>query len=189
MFTRSSQSYVAALALAASTVLASGASPALSEGVLVDARPEAHFRLPRPWRGLRLPPQSASYKIEALAIQVRVQDQVARVQASQTFVNTGDRPIEATFVFPLPYDGAIDRLTLLVDGKEYAAELLSAEEARQRYEAIVRQNKDPALLEWVGAGMFQTSVFPIPAGARRTVTLRYSQICRKSQGLTDFLFP
>ena len=97
--------------------------------------------------------------------------------------------MEVCFMFPLPYDGAIDQLTLLVDGKEYEAKLLSKEEARRRYEEIVRKNRDPALLEWVGTGMFQTSVFPIPPGAKRTVTLRYSQLLRKNYGLTDFIFP
>jgi Ca-activated chloride channel family protein len=67
--------------------------------------------------------------------------------------------------------------------------LLSKDEARRRYEEIVAKNRDPALLEWVGAGMFQTNVFPIPPGAKRTVTLRYSQLCRKNYGLTDFIFP
>ncbi len=57
------------------------------------------------------------------------------------------------------------------------------------YESIVRKNQDPALLEWIGTGMFKTSVFPVPPGAERKVTLRYSQLCRKDQGLTDFLFP
>ena len=57
------------------------------------------------------------------------------------------------------------------------------------YEEIVRKNRDPALLEWMGTGLFRTSVFPVPAGASRTVTLRYSQLCRKQDGLTDFLFP
>jgi Ca-activated chloride channel family protein len=37
--------------------------------------------------------------------------------------------------------------------------------------------------------MFQTSVFPIPPGEKRTVTLRYSQLLRKSYGLSDFIFP
>ena len=37
--------------------------------------------------------------------------------------------------------------------------------------------------------MFKTSVFPVPPGPKRTVTLRYSQLCRKTEGLTDFLFP
>ncbi|MBN1912037.1 MAG: VWA domain-containing protein, partial [Pirellulales bacterium] len=111
------------------------------------------------------------------------------VQVSQTFVNTGSQQMEVSFVFPLPYDGAIDRMTLMVDGKEYPAKLLDAKQARRLYEDIVRKNKDPALLEWLGAGLFKTSVFPVPPGASRTVSLRYSQLCRMQEGLTDFLFP
>ena len=37
--------------------------------------------------------------------------------------------------------------------------------------------------------MFKTSVFPVPPGAKRTVSLRYTQLCRKQEGMTDFLFP
>jgi Ca-activated chloride channel family protein len=66
---------------------------------------------------------------------------------------------------------------------------LAKDEARRTYESIVRKNKDPALLEWIGTGMFQTSVFPVPPGAERKVTLSYSQLCRKNGRLTDFLFP
>ncbi len=57
------------------------------------------------------------------------------------------------------------------------------------YEEIVRKNRDPALLEWLGTGLFRTNVFPVPPGAARTVSLRYAQLCRKQEGLTDFLFP
>jgi len=89
----------------------------------------------------------------------------------------------------LPYDGAIDQLTLMVDGKEYAAKLLSAKKARSIYEGYIRRNRDPALLEWMGMGLFKTSVFPVPPGAERKVTLRYSQLCRKQGGMTEFLFP
>ncbi|RIK72609.1 MAG: hypothetical protein DCC67_19030 [Planctomycetota bacterium] len=165
-----------------------GTSPAPGQGFLVDSRPGRHFRLPRPVFPPRPAPQPSSYKIESLEVNAKLEDSTARVQVSQTFKNTGSGQLEACFIFPLPYDGAVDQLTLLVNGKEYAAKLLSKEEARQRYEEIVRSNRDPALLEWIGAGMFQTSVFPIPPGEERTVTLRYTQLCRK-HGLTDFLFP
>jgi Ca-activated chloride channel family protein len=37
--------------------------------------------------------------------------------------------------------------------------------------------------------MFKTSVFPVPAGATRTVTLKFSQLCRKHGGLTELMFP
>ena len=36
-------------------------------------------------------------------------------------------------------------------------------EAREIYEGFIRRNQDPALLEWIGTGMFKTSVFPVPA--------------------------
>ena len=134
-------------------------------------------------------PEPIPYKIESLDVDATINNSVAKVDVSQTFKNEGSSTIETSFVFPLPYDGAIDSMTLLVNGKEYPAKLLGAKEARETYEAIVRKNKDPALLEWIGTGMFQTSVFPIPAGESRTVSISYSQILRTSSGLTDFLFP
>jgi Ca-activated chloride channel family protein len=170
--------------------------PALAwaQGVLVVVDPDQHVRLPRPiiiyhppMPRPPLPP--ATYKISELDVQARLVDQVARVQVSQSFVNTGSRQMEVSFLFPLPYDGAVEQMTLMIDGKEFPARLLKADEARKLYEDIVRKNRDPALLEWMGTGVFQTSVFPVPAGAKRTVSLRYSQICRKQEGLTDFLFP
>ena len=171
---------------------------AWAQGLLVDVRPDHHFRLPRPDilphpRPIPIPrprPQAPqSYKIKELSVRVNLADQIAKVQVSQSFVNTGSRQMEVCFIFPLPYDGAVNRLTFLVDGKEYEAKLLAAKEAREIYEGYIRRNEDPALLEWIGSGMFKTSVFPVPPGAERTVTLNYSQVCRKSGGLTEFLFP
>jgi len=170
-----------------------------AQGLLIVDDPNVHVRLPRPiiiWPPRPWPtpspvppPSPMSYKIKELNVETRLVDQVAKVQVSQTFVNTGNRPMEVSFVFPLPYDGAIEQMTLMIDGRELPAKLLDAKEARRMYEEIVRRNRDPALLEWMGTGLFRTSVFPVPAGASRTVSLRYSQICRKQEGLTDFLFP
>jgi Ca-activated chloride channel homolog len=166
-----------------------------AQGLLIVEDPNVQVRLPRPivvfphHHHPMPPPPPVSYCIKELDVQAKIVDQIAQVQVSQTFVNTGSQPMEVAFVFPLPYDGAIDRMTLMIDGKEYPAKLLNAADARRMYEAIVRKNRDPALLEWLGTGLFRTSVFPVPAGASRTVSLRYSQLCRKQERLTDFLFP
>ena len=162
--------------------------PAFGQGVLVPHHHHHHWPLPRPIVRPR-PQPPVSYKIKEISVRSRIQDQVARTQVTQSFVNTGSRQMEVSFVFPLPYDGAIDRLTFMVDGKEYDAQLMTREDARRIYEGYVRRNKDPALLEWIGTGMFKTSVFPIPPGQERTVTLRYTQLLRKDENLTDFLFP
>ena len=77
----------------------------------------------------------------------------------------------------------------MVGDKEYEAKLLPREEARSIYEGYIRRNQDPALLEWLGYGMFRTSVFPIPPGQRRVVTIRYSQLCKQYQGVTEWILP
>ncbi|HQF12805.1 MAG TPA: VIT domain-containing protein [Thermogutta sp.] len=151
--------------------------------------PPPHPPIPIPPPRPVPPPPEISYSVESLSVNGRINNQVAQVEVAQTFRNTGSRTLEASFVFPLPYDGAIDRMTLMVDGREIPARLLKADEARREYESIVRRNRDPALLEWVGTGMFKTSVFPIPPGQSRTVSLRYTQLCRQQDGMVDFLFP
>lgn len=134
------------------------ASTVQGQGLLVVIDPDQSVRLPRPpiiWppyppypphpRPRPLPPPPATYKISEIAVDARLSNQVAQVQVSQAFVNTGSRPLEVSFVFPLPYDGAVDSLTLLVDGKEYPAQLLPAEKARAvREHRAEEQGSGPA---------------------------------------------
>jgi Ca-activated chloride channel homolog len=164
------------------------AGTALGQGVLIVVNPPHPVPLPRPIPTPR-PQPPMSYKIKELDYQAKISDQVAQVAVTQSFVNTGSRQMEVSFVFPVPYDGAIDRMTFMIDGKEYDAKLLDAKEARKAYEEYVRRSQDPALLEWVGYGMFKTSVFPVPPGAERKVTLKFSQLLRKDGRLTDLIIP
>jgi Ca-activated chloride channel family protein len=181
----------------AAVALASWASLASAQVVIININEPQ--QLPRPIiikpypyphpQPIPRPIPVMEYKIKELAVEAKLEGQVAKVQASQTFQNTGNTQMEVCFVFPLPYDGAVDKLTLMVDGKEYEAKMMDATAARGLYESVVRRNQDPALLEWVGAGLFKTSVFPVPAGAERKISLRYTQLCRSTNGLTDFIFP
>jgi Ca-activated chloride channel homolog len=163
---------------------------AIGQGVLIDESGGSggRFSLPRP-RPTRPTPPTSSYAITEFSVNAAINNQIAVTQVTQVFKNTGSTPLEARFVFPLPYEGAIDQMTFMVDGKEFEAKLLPADEAKRIYQGYLQRNQDPALLQWIGTGMFQTSVFPIPAGATRTVTLRYSQLLRRDGTLTDYLFP
>src|SRR5687767_5118802 len=185
-------SLLAAWALLLLASAAFGPTVGLAQGVLVVINPPHPVPLPRPIPPPRPTPPSPppmSYKIKELDYQAKIVDQVAQVAVTQSFVNTGSRQMEVAFVFPIPYEGAIDRMTFMVDGKEYDAKLLPAKEARDIFETHVRKNQDPALLEWVGYGMFKTSVFPVPPGAERKVSLKFSQLLRKDGKLTDLLIP
>jgi Ca-activated chloride channel family protein len=148
---------------------------AWSQGLIIDVRPEI--------------PIARSYEIREVSIDGRVRDQVAEVQVSQTFHNPGSFQLEAEFLFPLPDEGAIQNFVLMVDGRELPGRLLPKDEARRIYEGIVRSKRDPALLEYMGRGLFRTSVFPIPPGADRKVTMRYTQLCKRDRDVVEFAYP
>ena len=121
---------------------------ARAQGFIVDRRPAV--------------PVGRSYEIREVSIDARVRDQLAEVQVAQTFHNPGSVQIESEFLFPLPEDGAVQNFVLLVDGRELPGRLMNKDEARRIYEEIVRTKRDPALLEYMGRGLYRTSVFPIP---------------------------
>jgi Ca-activated chloride channel family protein len=134
-------------------------------------------------------PEFSPYRIHSVDVQAVVHDQAARIRLSQVFQNTGSFPVEAQLVFPIPEGAAISDLTLLYEGKELPGRLIAKDEARRIYEEIVRRQRDPALLEYLGDGMFQTSVFPIPPHADRTVEIRYTQLLKQTSSLVDLLLP
>ncbi len=127
---------------------------------------------PRPLP-IPVPAPVADYEISRLEVHAVVRQQSARVRVSNVLKNPGPGTIEAAFLFPLPDDAVVGSLTLLVDGKELTGLVLEAKEARRIYEATVRRQKDPALLEYAGRRLLRSSVFPIPAGAERTVEFEY----------------
>jgi Ca-activated chloride channel homolog len=161
-----------AAALVFSSLLVTAAR---AQGIIIDRRPTI--------------PISHSYEIREVSIDGRVRDQVAEVQVSQTFHNPGSTQLEAEFLFPLPEEGAIQNFVLMVDGHELPGRLVPKDEARRIYEDIVRSKRDPALLEYMGRGLYRTSVFPIPPGADRKVTMRYTQLCKRERDLIEFAYP
>ncbi len=166
-------------------VLVLVAGIAQGQTVIVDS---SMRRIPQP--GIPRPtPVASAYRVRLVDVQASIKDQIAKVQISQVFQNIGSTTLEAELIFPMPDDAAISGLTLMVDGKELTGKLLKKEDARNIYEEIVRRRRDPALLEYMGQGLFQTSVFPIPAGAERTVEIRYSQLLKKDSGLIDLSLP
>ncbi len=149
--------------------------PAMAQGIMIDRRPHV--------------PLNRAYEIREVTIDARVREQVAEVQVAQTFYNPGSTVIESEYLFPLPEEGAIQNFVLLVDGREMPGRILPKDEARRIYEDIVRTKRDPALLEYMGRGMFRTSVFPIPPGAVRKVTLRYTQLLKRERDVVEFIYP
>jgi Ca-activated chloride channel family protein len=139
-------------------------------------------------------PMPPVWDLEGLSIEyqwvdVEIDDQVATTRVDQLFVNNSDRMLEGVYLFPLPQGAAVDELTMWVDGIPIEAKILEADEARKIYDEIVRQLRDPALLEYVGTSAIQANVFPIPPREERRIEIAYSQVLPAENGLIQFVYP
>lgn len=110
------------------------------------------------------------------AVQVTVAGRVARVTVEEWFRNTGGTVDEGVYHFPLPGEAVFSSYSLWQGDQELRGEAMDAAQARQIYEAIVRQRKDPALIELAGQGLIRARVFPINPGETRKITLKYTQL-------------
>jgi Ca-activated chloride channel family protein len=122
-------------------------------------------------------------------VTITIEDQAAATRVEQTFRNHTDRPLEATYVFPVPKGATVNKFTMWVDGKEMPGELVEAQKARAIYTSIVQRTKDPGLLEYVGHNVLQLKVFPIPARGDQKVALRFSAVAPKDGNLIEYIYP
>jgi len=104
---------------------------------------------------------------------------VLRYEVTETFVNRGARVGEADYIFPLPKGAAFQDLKLSIDGQLVAGETMNASQARAIYEDIVRRQRDPALVEWMGYGMLRARIFPIAPGEEKKVVVRFQMVAER----------
>lgn len=112
-------------------------------------------------------------------VKVELRDRVLRYEVEERFVNRGGLIGEADYVFPLPKGAAFRDLKLSIDGQMVAGETMSATEARRIYEDIVRRQRDPALVEWMGHGLLRTRIFPFQAGEERRIVVRFESVAER----------
>jgi Ca-activated chloride channel family protein len=157
------------------------ASSALADGLIIINKNHWPDRpVPRPY---------APLEITYHHVTVKIDDQLAATSVDQDFYNPNPERLEGTYLFPIPKGAQIDKFTMEIAGKQVEAELLSADKARSIYEDIVRQLKDPALLEYAGRDVFKVRVFPIEPNSHKHITLSYSQVLPSEAGLVSYVYP
>jgi Ca-activated chloride channel family protein len=154
------------------------AASALAQGIIIVPEP------PVPPPGPRLP-----VFLRDLKLDVRIEGQTAVTKVEHTFYNPSDLRLEGTFYHPLPKDAAITDFSLWVGGVKTRGEVLPRDQARGIYESIVRRQRDPGLLEFVGCGLFQARIFPIEPRSELKVEIEYAEVLRADAGLSRYLYP
>ena len=148
----------------------------LADGLIIIPRPE---------------PLQTPYPLEVLYhhVDVKINGNVAETFIDQEFYNPSNIMLEGYYIFPIPKNAVINKFSMEINGKMVNAELLDATKARQIYEDIVRQIRDPALLEYTGQGIFKVRIFPIEPRSKKKVIISYREVLNSDNGMYEYVYP
>lgn len=122
-------------------------------------------------------------------VDISIEDQVAITKVQQTFRNHTDRDLEATYIFPVPEGASVRDFAMWVNGKKVKGELVAADQARSTYTSIVRQTRNPALLDYIGSDMLSLKVFPVKAGGDQKIELSFTSLAKKEHNVAEYIYP
>ncbi|MCX8038711.1 MAG: VIT and VWA domain-containing protein [Candidatus Sumerlaeia bacterium] len=144
-----------------------------------------------PALGLLVPDdvQYEPLELESQIMEAKIDNQTAQTKIKQTFFNRYGRPIEATYLLPVPKGAQVTDFAMEMSGKKVRGEVLEKEKARQIYTDIVRRVKDPGLLEYVDQEIFRARVFPIPPNGRQQVEITVTHLLPLDNGIVEYAWP
>ncbi len=124
-------------------------------------------------------------------VMVNISGRVAHTEVEQAFRNDQAAVLEGIYRFPIPEDGSISGLSLLVGNTWMDGEIVEKQRARQIFQQIVDATvpRDPALLEWERGNVFKLRIFPIPGRGERRIKLSYTQVLPVVGGKLRYRYP
>ncbi|MCA9065857.1 MAG: hypothetical protein KDA96_22470, partial [Planctomycetaceae bacterium] len=122
-------------------------------------------------------------------VTIEIRNQIVRTVIEESFVNNTAARLEGQFHFPLPHDASISGFGMWVGGQLIEADVVERQRAREIYETILRENRDPGLLEWEGGNIFKARVFPIEAHSEKRIRITYTQTLPLQHGAMRYVYP
>ncbi|MBO4492092.1 MAG: DUF2135 domain-containing protein [Lentisphaeria bacterium] len=155
---------------------------------------DAQAILPTPRPPIVIVPRIQDPALDPLRVssgdaEIRITGLLARAVVTYTVSNPNARQLEAEFQFPLPPGATVTGLALDVDGQMLDAAILPKTKAKAVFEAVERQNLDPALVESVGANTYRVRVWPVPAHGTRKVRIEFVSELIPAGGEAVFTLP
>ncbi len=120
---------------------------------------------------------------------VTISGSVARVRVTQVFRNGSKDWMEASYLYPLPQDGAVDSLKMVVGQRVIIGQIRKRQEARKLYEAAKTSGRRAGLVEQQRPNMFTTNVANVGPGETVMIAIEYQAPVRQVAGTFALRLP
>ena len=122
-------------------------------------------------------------------VDIAITDLIATVEINEIFWNDSDFTQKVIYLFPIPEKAIISDFKMKIGDTYYTGEVMEADQAREEFQELVRQNKNPALLEYMNDDYYRIEIPSFNPHEERAVSLTYTQELVNDNGLVKLVYP
>ncbi|WP_440877494.1 marine proteobacterial sortase target protein [Thalassotalea sp. PLHSN55] len=120
---------------------------------------------------------------------ISVNGLVTRVDVTQHFLNSSPDWLEAVYVFPLPENSAVDKMTMLIGERKVVGKIKEKKQAQKIYQQAKTQGKKASIVSQQRPNMFTTKVANIAPGEKMSIHISYLQQVHFQDGQFSLRLP
>ncbi len=129
------------------------------------------------------------FPLKSTEVTTNIGGVIAETYVVQTYVNEGDKPINAQYVFPTSSTATVHGMTMEIGSHRVTATIKEKEEAKEEYEEAKEEGKSASLLEQRRPNVFTMDVANIMPGDTARIELHYTELVATTEGVCEFVFP
>lgn len=129
------------------------------------------------------------FPLKSTEVTTNINGVIAETYVVQTYVNEGDKPINAQYVFPTSSTATVHGMTMEIGSHRVTATIKEKEEAKEEYEEAKEEGKSASLLEQRRPNVFTMDVANVMPGDTARIELHYTELVVTREGVCEFVFP
>lgn len=134
-------------------------------------------------------PDKDKLELNYTVVDANIAGVIADVTVRQVYINKGNEPIEANYVFPGSTRAAVYGMQMKVGKRYITAHIAEKYKAREVYEEAKAEGLTASLLEQHRPNVFQMNVANILPGDTITVEFNYTELLTPTEGEYEFMYP
>lgn len=130
-----------------------------------------------------------SFPLKSTDVNVSIQGIIADTYVVQTYANEGNKPINASYIFPASTKVTVHGMQMQIGNQTVTAVIKEKEEAKQEFETAKSEGKSASMLSEERANVFTMDVANIMPGDEVRIELHYTELIMPTEGVYQFVYP
>ena len=123
------------------------------------------------------------------SVEMHVHGLINRARVTQIFENRSEHWLNATYLFPLPENAAVDHLRMIIDERVIAGVIKEKSEAKKIFAKAKEDGKKATLIKQRRNNIFSSAVANIGPGEKVQIEIEYQQAIAYKAGVFSLRYP